>query len=138
MSDFYFGRNAIVTPASESRFNERRDSIIESIQPANIVKAILTEELIHASREMERVRDYSGNTAAEAQSIAAQTRASRNWHRSLKQLKKLQSARATHVAQFYQPEERRFGAQCPLADVNKIPKPLYCNTNETNESKEVN
>ena len=138
MSDFYFGRNAIFTPESEARFNERRDSIIESIQPANIVEAILTEELIHASWEMERVRDNSDNTAAEPQLVAAQGRASRNWHRSLKQLKKLQSARAGHFTQFYQPEERRFAAQCPLADSNKIPKPLYCHGNEENESKEVN
>jgi hypothetical protein len=138
MSDFQFGHHAIHTPESEARFNERRDSIVASIQPANIVEAILTEELLHASWEMERVRDNSGNTAAESQLVAAETRASRNWHRSLKQLKKLQSARAGHFAQFYQPEERRFAAQCPLADVNKIPKPLYCNTNESNESKEVN
>ena len=137
MSNFQFGEHAIHTSESEARFNDRRESIIGSIRPANVIEQILTEELLHASWEMERVRDNSANTAAEQQLIAAQTRASRNWHRSLKQLKKLQSARASHVAQFYQPEERRFGAQCPLADVNKIPKPLYCNTSETNESKEV-
>jgi len=133
MSAFEFGRNAIHTLESESRFLERRDSIIESTQPANLVEAILTEELIHASWELERVRDNSDNTAAESQLLAAHNRASRNWHRSFKQLKKLQSARASHVAQLYQPFERRVGAQCPLADVAKLPKPLYCPTNESQE-----
>ena len=33
--------------------------------------------------------------------------------------------RASHVAGY------------PLAGVSKIPKPLFCNTSETNESKEV-
>ena len=133
MSAFEFGRNAIHTLESETRFLERRDSIIESTQPANLVEAILTEELIHASWELERVRDNSINTAAESHLLAAHNRASRNWHRSLKQLKKLQSARASHVAQFYQPEERRVGAQCPLADVARLPKPLYCPINESME-----
>jgi len=128
MPDFQFGRNAIHTPESEPRFNERRDSIVESIRPANIVEQVFTEELLHASWEMELVRDHSDNTAAGPQLNAAHSRASRNWRRSLKQLKKLQSARASHFAQLYQTVEREFGAQCPLADINKLPKPLIIPT----------
>src|SRR5688572_346528 len=123
MSNFQFGAHAIHTPESEARFNERRDSIIESIRPVNIIEQILTEELLHGSWEMERVRDHSANTAAETHLNAAHTRASRNWHRSLKQLKSLQSARASHFSQLYQTAERNLGETCPLADIGKLPKP---------------
>ena len=133
MSEFQFGANAIYTLESEARFNERRDSVIDSIKPANIVESIFAEELLHASWEMERVRDNSSNTAAEPYLNAAHSRASRNWHRSLRQLKTLQSARATHFCQLYQPEERKLGAQCPLADIGKLPKPLNIEINVPTE-----
>ena len=117
MSEFQFGANAIFTLESEARFNERRDSVIDSIKPANIVESIFAEELLHASWEMERVRDNSSNTAAEPHLNAAHSRASRNWHRSLRQLKTLQSARATHICQLYQPESaipRLQVLSCPM------------------------
>jgi len=124
MSNFAFGAHAIYSPENESRFNERRDSIIDSIQPANIVEKIFADELLHASWEMERVRDNSANTAAEAQLNTAHARASRNWHRSLKQLKTLQSARASQTARLYDSAQRDAGDLCPLADPAKMPKPL--------------
>jgi hypothetical protein len=124
MSTFNFGVNAIHTPETEARFNQRRHSVIDSIKPANIVESILAEELLHASWEMERVRDLSANAAAESRLNAAYSRASRNWHRSLKQLKSLQSARATHVCRLFEAEEREIARRCPLADIGKLPKPF--------------
>ena len=52
MSTFQFGAHAIHTPESEPHFNERRDSIVESI---------LAEELLHASWDRERARE-TGDT----------------------------------------------------------------------------
>ena len=122
MSTFQFGAHAIHTPESEPHFNERRDSIVESIKPANIVESILAEELLHASWDMERARETGDDTY---------TRASRSWHRSLNQLKKLQSARASHLCELFQTEERDIAGQCPLADLAKLPKPLVIDTIST-------
>lgn len=130
MSDFQFGVNAICTSENEARFNERRDSIVASVKPATFVESILADELLHASWEMERVRDNGANAAAAPRLDAAYNRASRNWHRSLKQLKSLQSARASHVAQLLETAGRDFAAQCPLADIGKLPKPLHIDTPE--------
>ena len=49
MSDFQFGAHAIHTTDSEARFIERRDFVIDSVKPANVVAVVLTEELLHAS-----------------------------------------------------------------------------------------
>ena len=125
MSDFTFGQHAIQTPESEPRFAERRDSIVASIRPANLVESIFAEELLHASWEMERVRNNSANTAAEPRLTAAYSRASRNWHRSLKQLKKLQSARASHYTQICCPADIEHTGAAPLADIAKLHKPLH-------------
>ena len=132
MSDFQFGAHAIHTPDSEARFIERRDSVIDSVKPANVVEGILTEELLHASWEMQRVRDHSANadTTAEARLNSAHTRASRNWHRSLNQLKRLQSARASIDCELYHLAEQQVADQCPLADLTKLPKPLVIDTPE--------
>jgi len=130
MSDFQFGAHAIYTPDSEARFIERRDSVIATIKPANVIEAILTEELLHASWEMQRVRDHSNNTNAEPRLNAAHSRASRNWHRSVNQLKRLQSARASIDCELYHLAEQQVADQCPLADLNKLPKPLVIATPE--------
>ena len=130
MSDFQFGAHAIFAPDSEARFNERRDSVIATIKPANVIESILTEELLHASWEMQRVRDHSNNTDAEPRLSAAHTRASRNWHRSVKQLKHLQSARASIDCELYHLAQQQVADQCPLADLTKLPKPLIIETLE--------
>ena len=122
MSTFQFGAHAIHTPESEPRFIERRDSIIESIKPANIVESMLAEELLHASWDMERARENGDNTYSSA---------SRTWHRSLNQLKKLQSARASHLCELAESTERAVAAQCPLADITKLPKPLVIDIQDT-------
>ena len=124
MSDFTFGEHAIYSPEAETRFAERRHSIVASIRPANIVESILAEELLQASWEMERVRDLSANTAAESRLNAAYSRASRNWHRSMKQLKNLHSARASHYSQICNQSDMIHAGACPFADITKLPKPL--------------
>jgi hypothetical protein len=120
MSEFHFGRDAIVPAGSQSHFNERRDSIIDSVRPANMVESIMAEELLHASWELERLRACDPAVAPPS----AHSRASRNWHRSLKQLKTLQSARASHFSHLYETAERDLGEQFPLADIKKLPKPI--------------
>jgi len=125
MAHFQFGAHAIVTPESETRFFERRSSILDSIKPSNIVESIFAEELLHASWDMERVRAASAQTAAEEPALnAAYSRASRNWHRSLKQLKNLQSSRASHICETDDNDVRELLKQCPLADLRKVPKPI--------------
>ena len=118
MPDFTFGQHAIHTPESEPRFAEHRDSIVASLRPANLVESIFTEELLQRSWEMERVRDSGANNAA-------YSRAPRNWHRSLQQLKKLQSARASHYSQICCPADIEHTGAAPLADITKLPKPLH-------------
>ena len=103
---------------------ERRDSVIESAKPATYIESILTDELLNAGWEMQRVRDNSANTAAESRLSAANSRASRNWHRSLKQRRRLQSARAAHITTFFYPFPQEFLARSPLAGVHRMPKPF--------------
>jgi hypothetical protein len=133
MPTFEFGENAIVPQDQKSRFQEHRNSILDSIQPATLVESILAEELLHASWEKERVRDNSDITEAGPRLDDAYNRASRNWHRSLKQLRALQSARASHISNIYEPSERLIAAQTPLADIARIPKPLVHFAPETAE-----
>ncbi len=52
------------------------------------------------------------------------TRVSRAWHSSLNQLKKPQTARASHLCELFQTGDRDIAGQCPLAGLAKLPKPL--------------
>lgn len=130
MSAFPFGLDAIVAPESEPAFQDRRDSILDTVKPANIVESILAEELLHAGWEMERVRANAAASPSDDLLSAAANRASRNWHRSLKQLKALQTARASHISRLYEPHERRLGEKCPFADIAKIPQPILIEAGE--------
>ncbi|HEU0120925.1 MAG TPA: hypothetical protein VFQ91_10400 [Bryobacteraceae bacterium] len=121
MPAFSLMDGAVCSPENEARCNERRDSILAAVKPANIVEQVLAAELFHASWEMERVRELSGDPAVEDRLNAAYSRASRNWRRSLKQLKTLQTARATHFAKLYTAAERTAGEACPFADLAKVP-----------------
>ncbi|MBL8236827.1 MAG: hypothetical protein JNM66_05380 [Bryobacterales bacterium] len=135
MPELQFGEHAIYTPENHARFLAHRDSVIESIKPATYIESILTDELLHASWEMQRVRDNSANTAAESRLNAANSRASRNWHRSLKQLKRLQSARAAHITTFHYPRQQELLTRTPLAEVHRMPKPFEIPSYVTPEEK---
>lgn len=117
MKQFQFGLDAQTTPENEASFADRRDAIVAAIKPANIVEQILADELIHSGWEMESVRTHAEDAEAAPILDAAFNRASRNWQRSLKQLKALQSARASHLAHPSQHRDR-----FPLADLHKLPK----------------
>lgn len=114
MKPFEFGLDAQTTPENQANFNDRRDEVIAAIRPANIVEQILADELIHSGWEMEQVRTHAEDAEAAPILDAAFNRASRNWQRSLRQLKALQSARASHFA--------RPNGRAPLADLTKLPK----------------
>lgn len=117
MSQFSFDEFAILTPGDAALFDARRQSIRAACQPGNILEEILAGEILHASWEAERVRSLNADTAH-------QSRASRTWNRSRKQLARLQSARASHHAELGEAHERAAAAQCPLADVSRLPKPI--------------
>lgn len=117
MKQFQFGLDAQTTPENEPNFAARRDEVIAAVRPANIVEKILADELIHSGWEMEQVRTHAEDAEAAPILDAAFNRASRNWQRSLKQLKFLQSARASQFAR-----HRDLALRCPLADLTKLPK----------------
>jgi hypothetical protein len=51
-------------------------------------------------------------------------RASRNWHRARKFLKKVQRAQASQLCTQFSQEARSRLAACPLADLTRLPKPI--------------
>jgi hypothetical protein len=85
---------------------------------------MLTSELIHAGWELERVRQLAHNRDAEPRLATANARASRNWHRARKFLKKVQRAQASQFCTQLSQEARSRLAACPLADLTRLPKPI--------------
>lgn len=117
MKDFQYGLDANTTPENQADLQARRDAVIAAVQPANILEQILADELIHAGWEMDAVRQHAEDADAAPILDAAFNRASRGWQRSLKQLKALQSARASHHSR-----RRDLAARFPLADLTKLPR----------------
>lgn len=122
--DFQFAEFAISTPETRARLNEREAGIRADVKPENVIELMLTSELIHAGWELERVRQLAHNRDAEPRLATANARASRNWHRARKFLKKLQRAQASQICTQFSQEARSRLAACPLADLTRLPKPI--------------
>lgn len=122
--DFQFAEFAISTPETRALLNEREAGIRADVKPENVIELMLTSELIHAGWELERVRQLAHNRDAEPRLATANARASRNWHRARKFLKKLQRAQASQICTQFSQEARSRLAACPLADLTRLPKPI--------------
>ena len=122
--DFQFAEFAITTPETRALLNEREAGIRADVKPENIIELMLTSELIHAGWELERVRQLAHHRDAEPRLATANARASRNWHRARKFLKKLQRAQASQICTQLSQEARSRLAACPLADLTRLPKPI--------------
>jgi hypothetical protein len=122
--DFQFAEFAITTPETRALLNEREAGIRADVKPENVIELMLTSELIHAGWELERVRQLAHNRDAEPRLGTANARASRNWHRARKFLKKLQRAQASQLCTQLSQEARSRLAACPLADLTRLPKPI--------------
>ena len=122
--DFQFAEFAITTPETRALLNEREAGIRADVKPENIIELMLTSELIHAGWELERVRQLAHHRDAEPRLATANARASRNWHRARKFLKKVQRAQASQLCTQFSQEARSRLAACPLADLTRLPKPI--------------
>ncbi len=122
--DFQFAEFAITTPENQALLNQRETDVLADVKPDNVIEDMLTSELIHAGWELERVRQLAHNRDAEPHLATANARASRNWHRARKFLKKLQRAQASQICAQLSQEARSRLAACPLADLTRLPKPI--------------
>lgn len=118
MPDFQLGLYANVTPANIERCCQRIDELAAKTAPANFLEALVANELIHASWELDRARNVKNTTVYTAQ---FQNRASRNWRRALKTLKSLQTARVAQSTKLDVRHEQAIAEATPLADPTKIP-----------------
>lgn len=98
---YEIGQNAIVHPDFQEDFQAKKHDLEESINPANLVEKIFTNQLLHAAWDLERVRINTDSKDAEPALHAAAARASRNFKRALAELRLIQSARANRT----QPEQ---------------------------------
>jgi hypothetical protein len=122
--DFQFAEFAISTPETRPLLAQREASVRADVKPDNIIEYMLTSELIHAGWEMETVRQLAHHRDAEPRLATANARASRNWHRARKFLKKVQRAQASQFAARLSEDAANRLAACPLADLTRLPKPL--------------
>jgi hypothetical protein len=122
--DFDFAEFAITTPETAPLLQQRIDDVCETVRPESVIENILADEIIHAGWEMERVRQLAHHRDAEPLLAAANARASRNWHRARKYLKKLQRAEASHSCASPDRDPQDRAAACPLADLTRLPKPF--------------
>jgi hypothetical protein len=122
--EFQYAEFAITTPETRALLNDREAGIRADVKPENVIELMLTSELIHAGWELERVRQLAHNRDAEPRLATANARASRNWHRARKFLKKVQRAQASQFCTQLSQEARSRLAACPLADLTRLPKPI--------------
>ena len=122
--DFQFAEFAITTPETLALLQQREASVRADVKPEHVIELMLTSELIHAGWELERVRQLAHHRDAEPRRATANARASRNWHRARKFLKKVQRAQASQLCTQFSQEARSRLAACPLADLTRLPKPI--------------
>ena len=122
--DFSYAEFAITTPETHALLQEREAAVRADVKPDNVIEDMLTSELIHAGWELERVRQLAHHREAEPRLATANARASRNWHRARKFLKKVQRAQASQICTQLSQEARSRLAACPLADLTRLPKPI--------------
>jgi hypothetical protein len=118
MPDYSLGAYATVTPANIERCYQRIEQLTAQTAPANFLEALVANELIHASWELDRARNIKNTTVYTAQ---FQNRASRNWRRALKTLKTLQTARVAQSTKLDVRHEQVIAQATPLADPTRIP-----------------
>lgn len=118
MPDFDIGLYPALTPHTIEKCFNRTQELKAKTAPANFLEALVANELIHASWELERARNIKNTTPYTAQ---FQNRASRNWRRALKTLKSLQTARAAQATKLDVRTEQGIAEATPLADPTKIP-----------------
>ena len=132
--EFRFAEFAITTPETRALLEDREDAVRADVKPDNIIEFMLSSELIHAGWDMEAVRHLAHHRDAEPRLAAASARASRNWHRARKFLKKVQSAQASQFAARLSEDAASRLAGCPLADLTRLPKPLDFEVETAKES----
>jgi hypothetical protein len=117
LNNFEYGRGAIVVPGRQDRFRSCVDKLIEDARPANFVEQLVTEEILHAQRELARCRDLAHELDHEGMLLAAENRAQRNFTRATRELTALQTAR---TAGYYRSDLAKKAP--PLANAAKVPK----------------
>ena len=92
------------------------------LRPATALERWFANEIAYASWELARVRSNANHVAAEATLAGVYNRASRNWNRARKELKRLQTTRANQQIRIDE-GLRQTAAAFPLADPERIPLP---------------
>ena len=92
------------------------------LRPATALERWFASEIAYASWELARVRHNADQVAAEPTLTAVYSRASRNWNRARKELKRLQTTRANQQIRIDE-GLRPTAAAFPLADPARIPLP---------------
>lgn len=92
------------------------------LRPATALERWFANEIAYASWELARVRHNTNQVAAEPTLTAVYSRASRNWNRARKELKRLQTTRANQQIRLDE-GLRQTAAAYPLADPARIPLP---------------
>ena len=92
------------------------------LRPATALERWFANEIAYASWELDRVRSNADQVAAEPTLTAVYSRASRNWNRARKELKRLQTTRANQQIRIDE-GLRQTAAAFPLADPERIPLP---------------
>lgn len=92
------------------------------LRPATALERWFANEIAYASWELARVRHNAEQVAAEPTLTAVYSRASRNWNRARKELKRLQTTRANQQIRLDE-GLRQTAAAYPLADPARIPLP---------------
>ncbi len=92
------------------------------LRPATALECWFASEIAYASWELARVRHNTNHVAAEPTLTAVYSRASRNWNRARKELKRLQTTRANQQIRLDE-GLRQTAAAYPLADPARIPLP---------------
>jgi hypothetical protein len=92
------------------------------LRPATNLERWFAKEIAYASWELGRVRHNGDKVAAEATLTAVYNRASRNWNRARKELKRIQTTRANQLLRLHE-QHRATAAAFPMADPAPIPLP---------------
>lgn len=105
-----------------SRLAELHMEVTAATQPVTERERWFTNEITHATWELERVRANKSNVAAELRLNDAFNRATRNWNHARKELSKIQTARVNHVIRLT-PERQEAATVAPLADPARVRAP---------------
>ncbi|MBM3787122.1 MAG: hypothetical protein FJW30_22425 [Acidobacteria bacterium] len=108
-----FGRHAILTPTTQTAFQETQAGLLAQTQPGTFLESFLADEMLHASWELQRARIIEDRTETVDILHAATNRATRNFQRAFTELRRLQTARSS----------RREQTDPPLSDQTSVYPP---------------